>query len=114
MMDLNFDCKVRHESVDPTDLFIGHIGAMDLLRALCAGGSHAADGTMNGMLEGERRGNGGWEPKISQGKATLWRNARRLMPGTKGEPTLKSGKQSFSKWFGTVLYQETSWLAERL
>ena len=26
---LNFDCKVRRESVDPIDLFIGHIGAMD-------------------------------------------------------------------------------------
>ena len=26
---LNFDCKVRRESVDPVDLFIGHIGAMD-------------------------------------------------------------------------------------
>jgi len=26
---LNFDCKVRRESTDPQDLFIGHIGAMD-------------------------------------------------------------------------------------
>ena len=26
---LNFDCKVRRESTDDVDLFIGHIGAMD-------------------------------------------------------------------------------------
>jgi xylose isomerase len=26
---LNFDCKVRRESVDPVDLFLGHVGAMD-------------------------------------------------------------------------------------
>jgi len=26
---LNFDCKVRRESNDPTDLFLGHVGAMD-------------------------------------------------------------------------------------
>jgi xylose isomerase len=26
---LNFDCKVRRESVDPVDLILGHVGAMD-------------------------------------------------------------------------------------
>jgi xylose isomerase len=26
---LNFDCKVRRESIDPIDLMYGHIGAMD-------------------------------------------------------------------------------------
>lgn len=26
---LNFDCKVRRESIDPKDMFIAHIGAMD-------------------------------------------------------------------------------------
>jgi len=28
---LNFDCKIRRESIDPEDLFIGHIGAMDTM-----------------------------------------------------------------------------------
>ena len=28
---LNFDCKIRRESSDPSDLFISHIGAMDNL-----------------------------------------------------------------------------------
>jgi xylose isomerase len=26
---LNFDCKVRRESTDVEDIFLGHIGAMD-------------------------------------------------------------------------------------
>ena len=28
---LNFDCKIRRESSDPADLFIGHVGAIDNL-----------------------------------------------------------------------------------
>jgi xylose isomerase len=48
---LNFDCKVRRESVDPVDLFIGHVGAMDCYAAglRCAAKMHM-DGILSTML----------------------------------------------------------------
>jgi xylose isomerase len=91
---LNFDCKVRRESVDPTDLFIGHIGAMDCYAlGLRKAVAMQQAGTMNSMLE-ERYLS--WKTdemgtKISQGKATLEECA--AYAKAKGEPTLKSGKQ---------------------
>lgn len=42
---LNFDAKVRRQSIDPQDLFIGHVGAMDVCaRALLAAEAMIQDG----------------------------------------------------------------------
>ena len=49
---LNFDCKVRRESVDPVDLLIGHIGAMDAYAlGLRKAGKMQEDGVLNQMLQ---------------------------------------------------------------
>ena len=91
---LNFDCKVRRESVDPVDLFIGHIGAMD---AYALGLRKAAkmqeDGTLDKMLM-ERYST--WETdemgkKIEAGTATLEECVEYAK--AKGEPPMISGKQ---------------------
>jgi xylose isomerase len=48
---LNFDCKVRRESTDLEDMFIGHIGAMDTFaRGLKAAAAARADGTWDKMV----------------------------------------------------------------
>jgi xylose isomerase len=69
----NFDAKVRRQSVDPVDLFYGHIGAVDVL----------ARGLLNAaaMLEGGELGSfieqryAGWrtEPAgaMLEGRSTL-------------------------------------------
>ena len=42
---LNFDAKVRRQSIDPADLFHGHVGAMDLCaRALLVAERMVTDG----------------------------------------------------------------------
>merc|ERR1719473_1446381 len=48
---LNFDAKVRRESTDLEDYFIGHIGGMDAFaRGLRAATKIVEDGTLPGML----------------------------------------------------------------
>ena len=91
---LNFDCKVRRESVDPIDVFVGHIGAMD---AYALGLRKAAamhqDGTLDGMLH-ERYQTWSSEEigkKIEAGEATLEECAEYAK--SQGEPPLISGKQ---------------------
>lgn len=91
---LNFDCKVRRESVDPVDLFIGHIGAMDCYAlGLRKAAAIQTGGELDLMLT-ERYES--WEKeelgrKIRDGRATL-EECEAFAKG-RGQPHLKSGKQ---------------------
>jgi xylose isomerase len=91
---LNFDCKVRRESVDPEDLFLGHIAAMDCyalgLRKAVA--MHVS-GDIDQMLSARYVS---WETnelgrRISNGDATLEECVEYAKKY--GEPTLQSAKQ---------------------
>ena len=91
---LNFDAKVRRESMAPRDLFIAHVGAMDCyaLGLRKAAALHQA-GTLQRMLE-ERYLS--WSvtsmgPKIEQGRTTLEECAAYAMEH--GEPEPRSGQQ---------------------
>jgi xylose isomerase len=49
---MNFDAKVRRQSISPEDMFHGHVGAMDLCaRALLAAEKMIADGTHARFIE---------------------------------------------------------------
>jgi xylose isomerase len=49
---LNFDCKVRRESTDLADMFIGHVGAMDTFaKGLKGAAQMKKDGTWDKMLK---------------------------------------------------------------
>ena len=91
---LNFDCKVRRESVDPVDLFIGHIGAMDVYAlGLRKAAKMQEDGTLDRMLK-ERYLSWSTEhigKRIEAGKATLEECTEYAKEH--GEPPLESGKQ---------------------
>mmetsp|Transcript_21719 Transcript_21719/g.60362 ORF Transcript_21719/g.60362 Transcript_21719/m.60362 type:complete len:475 (-) Transcript_21719:95-1519(-) len=91
---LNFDAKVRRESVDPVDLFHGHIAGMD---SYALGLRKAAEieisGEMTRMLAERYQS---WTvdemgEKIEQGDATLEELVEYAKQ--KGEPKLVSGKQ---------------------
>jgi xylose isomerase len=98
----NFDAKVRRESVDLEDIFIGHIGAMDTLaRALevahrlrekNAIGAHKAR-----RYESFDDGDGA---KFEKGGLDL--NALRNLAAENGEPEHRSGKQ---EWYENVINQ---------
>lgn len=91
---LNFDCKVRRESVDPVDLFLGHIGAMDTYAlGLRKAAKMMEDGTIKNMLKEryisfEKEAIG---QKIENGTASLEECAEYAK--SKGEPDKISAKQ---------------------
>lgn len=91
---LNFDCKVRRESVDPVDLFIGHIGAMDTYAlGLRKAAKMKEDGSIRSMLE-ERYLSWKTESigqKIEKGETSLEECAEYAK--SKGEPKKISAKQ---------------------
>jgi len=61
---LNFDTKVRRQSIDPADLFHGHIGAMDVCaRALLIAEKMIQDGRLEGALKARYAG---WETAAGQ------------------------------------------------
>ncbi|MHC4721378.1 MAG: xylose isomerase [Planctomycetota bacterium] len=90
---LNFDAHVRRQSIDPYDLFYGHIGAMD---AFARGLKNAAK-----MLKGAKferalkRRYAGWDTvfgkKIEQGKVGFEELERYTLKN--GEPKVQSGRQ---------------------
>ena len=61
---LNFDAKLRRQSIDPVDLFHGHIGGMDIgARALLAAEAMIADGRLASAVE-ERYA--GWRAQLGR------------------------------------------------
>ncbi|MEP9387891.1 xylose isomerase [Mesorhizobium sp. KR9-304] len=90
----NFDAKLRRQSIDPQDLLIGHIGAMDCCaRGLKAAAKMIEDKALSGPLE-ERYA--GWRTAegraMLSGKRSLEEIAERVVK-KKIEPQPKSGRQ---------------------
>lgn len=90
---LNFDCKVRRESTDLEDMFIGHIGAMDCFaRGLKAAAAAKSDNTWDRMLK-ERYSSydSGIGEKIEKGNTNFGELEKYIMAN--GEAKRFSGKQ---------------------
>jgi xylose isomerase len=90
----NFDAKLRRQSLDPQDLLIAHIGAMDCCaRGLKAAARMIGDKALSGPIE-ERYA--GWKSAEAQamlsGKRTLEEVAERVVK-ERIEPQPKSGRQ---------------------
>lgn len=90
---LNFDAKVRRQSIDPVDLFHAHIGAMDAFaRGLKIAARLIADGTLESIRrERYAEWDGELGARIESGKATLADMERHAL--AHGEPVLRSGRQ---------------------
>ena len=92
----NFDSKVRRQSIDPSDLLIGHIGGIDACaEALVAAAALIEDGKFDG-LRAERYA--GWNDPKAQAMlkpgASLESIARRVAE-EKIDPKPRSGRQEF-------------------
>ncbi|MHC4551166.1 MAG: xylose isomerase [Planctomycetota bacterium] len=90
---LNFDAKVRRQSIDPADLFHAHIGAMDsFARGLKIAAKMLEDGKFEAQVK-ERYA--GWDTdfgqKIEKGQATFEDMEAHILAS--GEPALRSGRQ---------------------
>ncbi|GMI41848.1 hypothetical protein TeGR_g14277 [Tetraparma gracilis] len=90
---LNFDCKVRRESTDPRDLFIGHIGAIDnFARGLRNAARILEENVIPGMVSDRYATfDEGLGKKVESGEATLEEMEEYVTKN--GEPDQKSGRQ---------------------
>jgi xylose isomerase len=93
---LNFDSKVRRQSIDPEDLLLGHIGGLDVCaQALVAAAKLIEDGRYDRILAERYQG---WEAAGAKammgGKVSLEEIAGRVSrDGVDPQP--KSGRQEF-------------------
>jgi xylose isomerase len=93
---LNFDAKIRRQSIDPEDLLHAHVGAIDVCaRALLVAERMLSDGALEGLL---RERYAGWASAegeaILAGKRSLADLAARV-EGEGLEPRPRSGRQEF-------------------
>ncbi len=91
---LNFDAKLRRQSIDPDDLIAGHAGAMDLCaRALLVAEKMIEDGALARQL---RERYHGWDGKLGKGilagKQSL-ADLAALVERNSLEPQPRSGRQ---------------------
>jgi xylose isomerase len=92
---VNFDAKVRRNSVDPEDLFFAHIGGMDAFaRALLAAHAILEEGTYTTfMRERYESFDQGAGRDFETGKLSL--NNLRELAHRLGEPVARSGRQEW-------------------
>ncbi len=91
----NFDAKIRRQSIDPADLFHGHVGAMDLCaRALLNAAAIIEDGTLDRFVADRYAGWGtGMGAEMLAGKLSLADIAKAAHDAP--APTPKSGRQEY-------------------
>jgi len=90
---LNFDCKVRRESTDIDDMFISHIGAMDIFARGLKIAAHIIQDNIIPNLVKERYStyDSGIGLQVDQGKASFEECEEYILKH--GEPPKTSGKQ---------------------
>jgi len=96
---LNFDSKLRRESTDLEDLFIGHVNGMDTFaRALRVAAKIKSDGKLDGLVKKRYESySTGLGAAIRAGTATFEECEKFVQ--THGEPKKTSGKQEFYESF---------------
>ena len=105
-MCTHVDAKVRRESSDVEDLFIGHVNGMDnYARGLRAAAKLIADGGLNKLVKERYKGfDTGIGAKIAKGKASLAEMAAHAAKGA--EPPQRSGKQEkYESLFNAFAYR---------
>ncbi len=91
----NFDAKIRRQSIDPADLFHGHVGAMDVCaRALLAAAAMIEDGTFDAFTANRYAGwNSGNGAAMLAGKLSLAEIAEQAAAAPAPKPV--SGRQEY-------------------
>ena len=93
---LNFDAKIRRQSLDPADLLYGHAGAMDVCaRALTIAGRMIEDGALDKHVKDRYAEWDSAEGKaILAGKVSLADLAKKV-EGSNSDPKPRSGRQEY-------------------
>jgi xylose isomerase len=98
---LNFDAKVRRQSIDPVDMFHGHVGAMDLCaRALLAAEQMIADGGHARFVEQRYAG---WSRPLGERllgrESSLASAAQHALERNADEPPVSGEQERLENWF---------------
>jgi xylose isomerase len=95
---VNFDAKLRRQSIAPEDLFLAHIGGADTLaRALLAAADIVAEGALARLVDGRYRGwDSGLGKRIDGGDFTLGNLADHAV-AMDLRPTPPSGRQELAE-----------------
>jgi xylose isomerase len=93
---MNFDAKIRRQSIDPDDLLHAHVGSMDACaRGLLMAAKMIEDGSLaNAVKERYAKWNEPENSAMLEGKATLADIARRVHRDHI-EPQPRSGRQEY-------------------
>ncbi|HZP20888.1 MAG TPA: xylose isomerase [Bauldia sp.] len=93
---MNFDAKIRRQSIDPDDLLTAHVASMDAAaRALLVAEKIIGDGKLDGFIEDRYAGWNGKEGKaILAGKRSL-DDLSNYVLNRNIEPKPKSGRQEY-------------------
>ena len=99
---LNFDARVRRESVDMDDIFIGHIGGMDTFARVLDVAYRIREGSELDQRKLRRYSSfdSGDGARFEQGEMNL--ASLRDLAASEGEPVRASGKQ---EWYENVINQ---------
>ncbi len=98
---LNFDAKLRRQSIDPEDLLIAHIGGLDTCaRALISAAKLIEDGKFDQALAARYAGWEKPEAKAMLGSQRTLEDIVRRVAAEKISPKPRSGKQ---EWFENLL-----------
>lgn len=91
---LNFDAKVRRQSIDAEDMFHGHIGGMDTCaRALLVAERMLADGALERLVQQRYAGwNQPWAQDVLHGRSSLEAVAERALHNNQ-DTAPRSGRQ---------------------
>lgn len=94
---INFDAKLRRESVELEDLFLSHLGAIDTLsRGLRNAAKIIQDGDLQQLVENRYKSyTHGLGTKISSGKTSFEELEKEVFESD--EPKIKSGKQELAE-----------------
>lgn len=92
---MNFDAKVRRQSIDPEDMFYGHIGGLDALaRGLLSAARLIEDGRIEAFQQSRYDGwNGDLGRRIMKGASLAELADHALKEGL--DPTPRSGRQEY-------------------
>lgn len=94
----NFDAKLRRQSVDPSDLYLAHIGGIDTVaRALLSAADIAADGGLDRLVQNRYQGwSGELGRQIEAGKFDL-QSLSDLAADQGFDPRVASGRQELAE-----------------
>ena len=102
---INFDAKVRRQSIDPEDMFYGHVGAMDVCaRALLVAEKMIEDGRVAGAVNQRYAG---WQDTFGKdmlsGKMSLESVAKHVLDRNQDTKPVSGRQELLENWLNDLI-----------